>query len=68
MTKLIITTALATLVATAAMAKGHDQSGNVDDVPGQNVGVETVAPAWTLGNARSGGKGKGPGDRPVGPK
>ena len=68
MQKLILTSALAALIASTATAKGHDQSGNLDNMPGANVGAETVAPAWTLGNALSGGKGKGPGDRPVGPK
>lgn len=48
--KILMTTAAVCLAATGAFAKAHDQGQT--NVPGQNVGAETVGPAQTLGGAR----------------
>ena len=62
MIRIFTTTLLAaTLTASLATAKGHDQAGNVDNDPGANTGVETVTPAKTLGATRGNGK------KPAGP-
>lgn len=55
--KSIIAITLLSVVATGALAKGHDQGSSA--VPGMDTGIETVAAAHTLGNT----KGNRPADK-----
>jgi hypothetical protein len=48
--KIFLIGAALCIAGTSAFAKAHDQGQT--DVPGQNVGQETVAPAQTLGSAK----------------
>lgn len=46
----IVAASLAGLVTTSALAKGHNQGDT--EVPGKNVGAETVASSQSLGSTK----------------